>query len=154
MNQKYILIFAVIILLGIGGYYVATKKAEAPVIDNQQNVSPDETADWKTYTNIKYGFEFKYPNDWILTDTSNGLDIHLTNYKTEYYPDCSKFIGMEIQPANELQGPFDIFVKSIVNRGEIGPGGELTKTIIGEKSAFKVAGAGWEGGCGGAGFYI
>jgi len=28
----------------------------------------DETADWKTYTNTQYGFEFKYPADWTLQD--------------------------------------------------------------------------------------
>lgn len=26
--------------------------------------NPDSTANWKTYTNTKYGFEFKYPEDW------------------------------------------------------------------------------------------
>jgi hypothetical protein len=31
-------------------------------------ISPDETADWKTYTNEEYGFEFKYPKDWQLEE--------------------------------------------------------------------------------------
>ncbi len=26
----------------------------------------DVTADWKTYTNTQYGFEFKYPKDWSV----------------------------------------------------------------------------------------
>jgi hypothetical protein len=30
----------------------------------------DETADWKTYKNDKYGFEFKYPADWKIGDSS------------------------------------------------------------------------------------
>lgn len=28
--------------------------------------TPDPTADWKTYTNSKYQYSFKYPNDWLL----------------------------------------------------------------------------------------
>jgi len=28
--------------------------------------TPDPTADWKTYTNTKYGYSIKYPNDWMI----------------------------------------------------------------------------------------
>ena len=28
----------------------------------------DETADWKTYTNTTYGFNFKYPKDWTIEE--------------------------------------------------------------------------------------
>jgi hypothetical protein len=29
-------------------------------------VTPDPTADWQTYTNNKFGFSFKYPDNWSL----------------------------------------------------------------------------------------
>lgn len=32
-------------------------------------VKTDETADWKTYTNTKYGFQIKYPLDWKVENT-------------------------------------------------------------------------------------
>lgn len=32
-------------------------------------IQSDETADWKTYTDTKYGFEFKYPNNLSLKNT-------------------------------------------------------------------------------------
>jgi len=30
--------------------------------------TPDETANWKTYTNEKYGFTLKYPPEWSIDD--------------------------------------------------------------------------------------
>lgn len=32
--------------------------------------TPGPTANWKIYTNIKYGYEFKYPHDWFLEKMS------------------------------------------------------------------------------------
>lgn len=36
----------------------------------------DDTADWKTYRNDLYGYEFKYPSDWTLAD---GKDIGISD---------------------------------------------------------------------------
>jgi hypothetical protein len=35
-------------------------------------IHQDATANWKTYTNTQYGFEFKYPNNWAETGGSIG----------------------------------------------------------------------------------
>jgi hypothetical protein len=36
----------------------------------------NETANWKTYTNDQYGFEFKYPESWtIVNNLENGANI-------------------------------------------------------------------------------
>jgi len=37
--------------------------------------SPNQTADWKTYTNTQYGFEFKYPENWQLWEMNPVLGL-------------------------------------------------------------------------------
>src|SRR3972149_6316116 len=39
---------------------------ETPIL----TISPSTTAGWKTYTNDKYKFEFKYPPSFVITDYS------------------------------------------------------------------------------------
>ena len=76
MNQKsfanIVLVIVVVVFLGAVGYFAFVKKSE-PIAQQQtptQTTNPtktptsspkDETANWKTYTNIQYGFEFRYP---------------------------------------------------------------------------------------------
>lgn len=59
------LIIAIIAILVVGGvvFVMQKKEVKAPVIADISN--------WKTYTNIQYGFEFKYPNNsYVVTDNS------------------------------------------------------------------------------------
>lgn len=40
-----------------------------PEIEIPEKKTPEEVevpADWKTYRNKEYGFEMRYPNDWII----------------------------------------------------------------------------------------
>jgi hypothetical protein len=39
--------------------------------DSFGNVTVNQLVDWKTYKNEQYGFEFEYPNDWIIKENIN-----------------------------------------------------------------------------------
>lgn len=56
-------LFMVVVLL-LGGFF-AYQYFSIPVQEDQNqttNITVNETAGWKTYTNTEYGFEFKYPS--------------------------------------------------------------------------------------------
>lgn len=71
------LLVGVLVIAAIGGaYYLgrSTTSTPSPVSTSQipqptiPSSSTDETTRWKTYTNNKYGYSFKYPTDWTLEE--------------------------------------------------------------------------------------
>ena len=77
MSHKKLFIIAggiAVVIVGII-YFDNTQQARAPTEQNN-NVTPDETSDWKTYRNEEYGFEVKYPPEWYLTvENQNVISI-------------------------------------------------------------------------------
>lgn len=89
-----LLMLIAVLLLGGGAYvYVQTKQKAEVQIPNAQ------TADWKTYTNIRYSYTIEYPSNWY-THTANsekdftqrgsggndviGGDTSFSNYREEF----------------------------------------------------------------------
>ena len=81
MNKKGIVPIVIILiivgaLIAAGGVWYWQSQKVKPV--ESQKVEPvenqkvkDETANWKTYRNEKYGFEVKYPEKWLLQVRDN-----------------------------------------------------------------------------------
>jgi hypothetical protein len=105
-NQKgfanIILIGVIIILVVVGGYFLWSQKSKPAVEQPVQTptitqtdttittpTTNDKTANWKTYTNSKYGFEFKYPASFmgpeersLLQSKGVNIDFSAPNLKT------------------------------------------------------------------------
>lgn len=68
-----------------------------------------DTSTWKTYTNTKLGFQFKYPVDWIIdnlddTDSINNLYIKKANYNYDVGDgdaQAEPIIGLMARPQNQ-----------------------------------------------------
>ena len=76
----------VIVLVVIAGgvltwQYWPESTEQEPIITEDQaetdqlavNEELDETVDWQTYTNIKFGYSLKYPNDFIVRPPRNTI---------------------------------------------------------------------------------
>ncbi|TSC92983.1 MAG: hypothetical protein CEN89_348 [Candidatus Berkelbacteria bacterium Licking1014_7] len=151
-----VIILSVIILTGIsiGVFYLVkiqqdnNTPPEAPVIEEQtdetdaisgeiptsETIPADPTADWKTYTNEKYGFSFKYPeNHFIIeyhmvdestnrnqyyigiTDDKNKKSLGNEDCPTKYFVMVEGFTGLFNNLANQSSYPtIDNFQTKII----------------------------------------
>lgn len=72
MNQKGFVKDIIIVILALvvaGGVYIGYSKGLINFGSKKESSVTNETTDWKTYTNEKYGFEFKYPNNWAVSES-------------------------------------------------------------------------------------
>lgn len=113
-----IIAITAIIVIGLVGWAayqsVYRTPAELPLTAEEEtpsNLLPkresiDPTADWQTYRNEEYGFEFKYPNDWKVEEGNEGIIQLLEIYPetSEIYYDDS-YIHMALIPSSGYLGP-------------------------------------------------
>ncbi|PIT89225.1 MAG: hypothetical protein COU27_01445 [Candidatus Levybacteria bacterium CG10_big_fil_rev_8_21_14_0_10_36_7] len=125
---KILMLFVLIIvvmILSSGGTYLTLKSKITPTPTppvpiteiSSPTLSPDlyteetrsATANWQTYTNRKYGYSIKYPNDWKIQEKDNlqGLALFIL---TIYGPSQNTLLDIWVnnmdwqQAENELKG--------------------------------------------------
>lgn len=131
---------------------------QTPVVENQPSPTPeatiDETKDWKTYRNEKYGFSFKYPGSWkeptLIYENYNNpnkergfRDECLINYsagtdlkevETQWGRLGSRFY-IEVSVTNPENWSLDKWIKNCRNEYEIEWSYIRTTIKVGERDA-------------------
>lgn len=54
--------------------WLASRKTTPTPEVLESTPTPDLTANWKTYTDERYGYSIKYPSDWDLVESSKTID--------------------------------------------------------------------------------
>lgn len=84
-NQKGLTPIHIAILIGVVLFSYLAYSSKINLPQKQTSQSPttvsDETADWKTYTNTKYGYSVMYPQELYLTEFDTGV-----TFTSESYP--------------------------------------------------------------------
>ncbi|MFH0951886.1 MAG: hypothetical protein V1838_01720 [Patescibacteria group bacterium] len=65
------------------------------VIGTNTNTSTDATADWQTYTNSRYSYSIKYPNNWHVDNAYSESDF-------TYRAGCQCYIGGDVSWSNYI----------------------------------------------------
>jgi len=83
----------ILVIIGVaaGVYFFGKSQVPKSQLPNPVVTSPtpqatlDETVNWKTYTNTKYGFSFKYPATWVLSAGNTRIDLQSGSSSLTFY---------------------------------------------------------------------
>jgi hypothetical protein len=122
-----------------------TSLAQSP-----QHRNIEERSDWKTYTNLQYGFTFQYPDSWIEDENINRVinlkgeitsisivfkDPNTNSYFTvEYFfaPEGAELYNYAVSQYNSNQGFYQKDAKKLIVAGKEAIQGNLISTIDGK----------------------
>lgn len=115
------ILIPIVVAIGIGVVFVVKnfKRKHDPVIivanilPTSESTPADPTADWKTYTLPGSIVSFRYPSDWILSDTcDNKFNLPICIESPDFNPDLltstwkiassGAFMGLKVIPTKSL----------------------------------------------------
>jgi len=160
-QARFLTIFAIIIILLIGGgilswQYFKAPKEETKTFQKEINKKRDnKTINWKIYKNEKYKFEIKYPQDWIIlhegyykTNVPYEVSFIYKKFSGDNYTNIAP-ISIEIHTENlkdaskgnkyiQLKSENEIIVNNMNFRKQIliGPEGEFERVFVPGKEKF------------------
>lgn len=100
-----------------------------------------DTSDWLTYTNEEYGFSFRYPNDWIVTEQTNKLakneEIRIRFSPPDYQPEGSygdMLYNPDLASISYYNVPFEYYGSLLLNEVEedLVIDGIVVKKVVGQ----------------------
>ncbi|OGE19921.1 hypothetical protein A3A14_01140 [Candidatus Daviesbacteria bacterium RIFCSPLOWO2_01_FULL_43_38] len=111
----------VLVLVGVGAFYLGKKaavlKPQNQVVTSQVTPSstPDETANWKTYTDQKLKVSIKYPDSIIILKSLPGRSVEFAKQK-----DYAKDFRLINTLAIYLRGEVGFDPEEVFRNGECG----------------------------------
>lgn len=172
LQQGFIIpaLLAIVALLVVGGgvYVYKNQKVEKPIVldtETQQSnqnqpkidaqtppiVAKENISNWGTYTNKEYGFELKYPKDWIHNNSNVTYNtILLMDFSSPDYKDHSTYLGGDFpQTVIDKGGKFSIVIENLSPRlpytfdqlkKETSEPGKIKEIKVGEERALLIDG--------------
>ena len=97
------------VLLGIVFLAGCGQQPVSQMQPRSTTLTADEVVSWQTYSNLKLGFEFKYPKDWKIVENENWINFQsaeATKWELENKNNCKKGVNCDTEFP-----PFDLILK-------------------------------------------
>lgn len=105
-----LLVLIALLLIGGGAYvYVHNRQAnQSASVDQTTQATSTSPANWKTYANSEIGFQFSYPSDFVVTETSreNYFHVSVADPDSKPYLSVDVFTKPSVEDKTLFVGPF------------------------------------------------